>query len=146
MPENTTQKVTLALARTNGQAVIEFAVPEVVRNVWAGKGLEVKTSTAWAGLEYYVLPDEARSEQYNDLLRRHGLRDSFGSDILDSSGRFNVAFLRCTSASGVIKLGGGEFPFSTLAQSMRNLASFVREFVEQNVADYRITGSVSVEV
>lgn len=146
MPETTTQKVSLAISRKQGNAVIEFSVPEVVRNVWAGKGLEVKTSTAWAGLSFYVLKESNRTEGYKALLNRYSLRDDFGADIIDSAGRFNVAFLRCTEGAGSIPLNSSEFTFAKLADSMRALASFVREFVEQSVADYRITGSISVEV
>lgn len=144
MPNN--QVVSLAVARTSGKAVLEFAVPEVIRNVWAGKGLEVKQSEKWSGLSFYVLPAEARPESYKTLLANHSLRDDFGADILDANGRFNVAFLRCVEGAGTIPLGEGDLPFSTLADNMRRLARFVREFAEQSVADYRITGSVSIEV
>lgn len=145
MPEQNDNKVTLAVVRKSGKTVLEFHVPKVVRDIWADKGLEVAESSNWPGLQFYKLRNNDRTPQYRDMLERFGLFDDFGAELVDDSGKFNVAFLRSVDADGKIPVNG-ELAYGSIAAKVRDLAAFVREFVEGFVADYRITGSVSIEL
>lgn len=138
-------KVELAVSRKEGKGMLEFVVPEVVRNIWKARELPVAESRAWPGLKFYKLANEDRVAGYTDMLEQHGLFDDFGSELVDAHGRFNVAFLRTVEGTGEIPLNG-DLSYATVVDKVRNLAAFVREFVEGYVADYRITGSVLIEV
>lgn len=140
-----TQTVKLEVVRTQGNTVLKFSIPQVIRDLWAARNLESATSASWSGLEFWKLPTEARTPQYNDLLAQFNLRDDFGSALIDADGRFNVAFLRCKSAEGEIPCPT-DMSFSVLSENVRTLARFVRQYVEQNVSDFRITGSVLIEL
>ena len=105
----------------------------------------MRQSEKWPGLEFYYMPDIVESKEYKQLLANYNLIDNFGYKMVEDGERFNIAFLRTVSGKGEIQLNR-ELPFALVADRLKMITQFLKNYYEEYLTDYKVTGSVQIEV
>ena len=148
IPDNNNDKpsIKMSVTRENGDTYFTFEVPKKLTDIFAEKSEEIKTSENWPNHQFYFMPEVLESSAYKDLLSEYNLFDNYGSKIInEENGKFNVAFLRTVGGKGKIQLNQ-DLPFAKVADQVRNITRFLKAYYEEFLTDYKVSGSVTIEI
>jgi len=136
--------VALRIFRKEGDTFLEFETDSKFEDFFKKKEHEVKESSSWTGLKFYHIPQLTTSKDYKDIVYRHNLIDDFGTSLV-ANGRFNIAFLRAVGGRGVIKVGDS-LSFASVAEGVKSIVRFAKDYYESFIEDYSVNGKVSFEI
>ena len=148
MGDDNKKKIEVEIKRKNGVTIFKFKIDPHIENMYKsqvqnGEG-EIKESTKWEGLKFYFLPNLLTSEAYQNLLLNYRLFDDYGQSLY-RNGKLNIAWLRTEGGKGEVELKE-ELGFSELSSLVKNAMACIREHFDHYYRDFKITGSVSVEI
>ena len=139
-----TKAIELKIVRAKGHTILNYEIaPEISKMYEELSGGKVKESTKWPNLEFYLVEDLLKNEEYQDRLNSYKLIDSFG-DSLIYNGRLNIAWLRTKGGKGSLEVGS-EVPLSQLITLSKNTISFLRDYFSEVLLDFEITGAVETK-
>ena len=107
---------------------------------------EIRESINWPGLKFYYIPTLLDNGHYQDKLFIKRLIDDYGSKIYNpNNGKLNIAWLRTVGGKGEI-LFDSEISFAELSLLVKNSLSFIKEYFEDFFQEFKIKGSVTIEL
>lgn len=142
---NETRTLKLSVRRESGDTYLYFEVPQVLSQIFSAKSEEVRESDAWEGLKFYFVPSITGNADYKRMAKDYGLKDNFGHELVDKDGLFNIAFLRCEGGGGRIKVNT-DLSLATIADKVRSIMRFVKDFYETFQGDYAVNGAVEFDI
>lgn len=138
------RRIDVEVAREGGKTWFKFAIDPRIQKIYETMPHEKRDSQAWPGLQFYGVDTLLEDTNYQALLGRYDFKDSYGSALVMHN-TLNVAFLRTVGGKGKIELTG-PVSFAWLQGQLRSLVSFCKEFYAEYLQNYRIKGSLTVEV
>ena len=107
---------------------------------------EIRTSNNWPGLKFYYIPSILEDRSYNDKLHDKKLIDDYGASLyIANNQKLNIAWLRTVGGSGEILLKN-DISFAELSLLVKNALSFIKEYFEEYFREFKIKGSVTLEL
>ena len=147
MDENR-KKIEVEIKRKQGKTYFKFSVDEAIENMYkqqvAEEDGEIRESAKWPNLKFYFLPALLENETYRNLLANYRLFDDYGQSLY-RDGKLNIAWLRTEGGRGEIEMQE-EVGFAEMSTLIRNAMNCIREHFDAYYRDFKITGSVSVEL
>ena len=138
------KKIDIAIERINGETFLTFEISPEIEKLFNGDGVETRESESWPTLKFYYNENLRTDYQYQNLLRDFSLRDDYGTKII-SSGCFNIAFLRTVGGKGKIKIAN-TFSYASISEGVRNTISFLKSYFNEYVKDYKVKGTLNIEL
>lgn len=140
------KKIEVEIVRKEGKTYFRFKIHPSIENLYKSQNPEIRESKSWPALKFYYIPQLINNEVYQSKLSSFNLIDDYGSSFYDRNRRrLNIAWLRTVNGVGEILIEE-EFSFAELSQSVKNALSFIKEYFEEYYREFKIKGSVSVEL
>lgn len=134
----------MEIVRKDGKTIFKFKVPSKITDIYKKMSTEIKESKNWKGLKFFVIEDMVNDPIYQNKLHRFQLFDDFGSKVY-AQGRFNVAWLRTVQGEGEVVIGDN-VSFADLSILVKNCTAFTKQHFEEHFTDFKISGSVTLEI
>ena len=138
------KEVSIEIYRKEGKTFFKFEINPDIEKLYAEIAEEKRESKSWAGLSFYSVPTITTNDKYKQKLDSMRLFDDFGTGLI-RNGRLNIAWIRTVGGKGEIQVKE-PLSFSELSLLYRNAIQFVKEHFEEQFQDFRIKGSLSVEI
>ena len=138
------QIIQMEIVRKDGKTIFKFKVPEKITAIYKTMASGEQESKNWKGLKFYKMSDMLDDPIYQQKLRRFMLIDEFGSNFY-SRGQLNIAWLRTVGGEGEITIADS-VSFADLSVLVKNCTQFVKQHFEEHYTDFKITGSVTLEI
>src|SRR5258708_14970211 len=139
-----TQKIEMEVTRKDGKTIFKFKVPSAVTAIYKSLSVEEKESANWKGLKFYSIPSMTDDSLYRNHLSRYNLIDDFGTKLY-AHGCLNIAWLRTVAGEGQIVVPDS-ISFADFSIMIKNCTTFVKQHFEQHYTNFKITGSISLEI
>ena len=136
--------ITMEIARSKGKTIFKFKVPQRISDFYKSVATEIVDSSSWRGLKFYYLPQITDSKTYKQKLESNMLFDDYGCGLY-RNGFLNIAWLRTVGAEGQITVND-TLSFAEMSVLTQNATRFIKGFFEEHLADFKIGGSVTLEV
>jgi hypothetical protein len=138
------KKIQISLERKDGKTLLRFEIDPRIEEIYKKQKHEIKTSDSWNGLKFYYMPQIVRSEVYRRKLMDRQLKDDYGTSIYDGHS-LNIAWLRTVGGKGEIVLGD-EMSIAEASMLIRNATAFIKDYFETYYKNFKISGSVNIEL
>lgn len=136
--------ISMEVSRSEGKTVFKFKVPSRITEFYKNVSKEVRDSGNWEGLRFYYVPQITDSRSYKDNLQNVNLFDDYGSGLY-KEGRLNIAWLRTVGSDGKITVSDS-ISFAEMSILIQNATRFIKRFFEEHLADFKVGGSITLEV
>lgn len=143
-------KVEMIIRRKGGKTFFEFKIAPELEALYKNMEGEVRDSTAWRGLKFYFVPSIVNLAEYKRQLASFDLFDDYGTELLKSEGenrgvKFNIAWLRTEGGKGSVEIKNA-VNFARLSVLMDNCLRFLKEYHDDFFRDFKIRGSLTVDL
>lgn len=145
-PEESKKKISIMISRRDGKTYFKFEIDPRIEQMYSEMAKEKKSSSSWAGLEFYYLPLILGDNKYQQALKQSKLMDDFGHSLF-SQGMFNIAWLRTVGGKGEILLKYNEtLSYSDIALQIESASRFIKQYFEEYYRGFKISSIISVEL
>lgn len=143
-------KVEMIIRRKGGKTFFEFSIAPELEALYRNMEGEVRDSTAWQGLRFYFVPSIVNLEEYKRRLAEFDLFDDYGAELLrqergGSGVKFNIAWLRTEGGRGSVQVKNA-VNFARLSVLMENCLRFLKEYHDDFFRDFKIRGSLTIDL
>jgi hypothetical protein len=138
------KKISLGIKRIDGVTRFTFEVDKKIENMYALMPNEKKTSSKWAGLEFYYIPTIVENLGYQNKLADYNLFDDYGSTFY-RGGKMNIAWIRTVGGKGDIVLTD-PVSLAELSQLIKRTMDFLKEYFTEYYKDFEIKGELNIEI
>lgn len=138
------KKVNIEIYRKDNKTYFKFEIDPRIEKLYKDISEEIKESKGWEDLSFYLVPKITRSEDYKSKLNRYRLFDDYGVGLLDDD-KLNIAWIRTVGGKGEILIRE-PISFAELSLLFRNAIQFIKEHFEEQFQDFRIKGTLEVEI
>lgn len=138
------KQIKFVLYRRSGQTFFEFDIAPEIEKIYQSQEHTVRESKNWEGLKFYFIPNLTENEMYRKLLNQYRLFDDYGQGLY-KSGWLNIAWVRTVGGKGIIAIKE-PLTFAELAVLIRNTTQFLREYFNEYFKEFKIRGTVSIDV